>query len=241
MAATDLLDGPAPAISTDTAELGHAGHRDRLRARFLNGGPDALPDYELLELLLFSAILRKDTKPLAKKLIARFGDFAGVVSATPAQLAAEGLSDTAVALIKAVQAGAVRLGRQKVLNQPILSSWSALTDYLRSVMAHEANEHFRLLFLDKKNRLIRDEIQAQGTVDHTPVYVREVVKRALDLGATALILVHNHPSGDATPSRADIEMTREIAKAAKPLNIAIHDHIIVGKAEPTSLRAMGLM
>jgi DNA repair protein RadC len=194
VAVTDLLDGPAPASSSDTAEPGHSGHRDRLRARFLNGGADALPDYELLELILFSAILRRDTKPLAKKLIHRFGDFAGVVSATPAQLAAEGLSDSVVALIKAVQAGAVRLGRQKVLNQPILSSWSALTDYLRSAMAHETNEHFRLLFLDKKNRLIRDEIQAQGTVDHTPVYVREVVKRALDLGATALILVHNHPT-----------------------------------------------
>jgi DNA repair protein RadC len=237
---TDLLDGHAPA-TPDKAEPGHSGHRDRLRARFLNGGPDALPDYELLELLLFSAILRKDTKPLAKKLIHRFGDFAGVVTASPAQLAAEGLTESVVALVKAVQAGAVRLGQQKVLNQPILSSWSALIDYLRAAMAHEQNEHFRLLFLDRKNRLIRDEVQARGTVDHTPVYIREVVKRALELGATALILVHNHPSGDPTPSRADIDMTRDIAKAAAPLGVTIHDHIIVGKGEPASLRALGLM
>jgi len=235
-----MLDG-LPPPETDTAEPGHAGHRDRLRARFMNGGADAMPDYELLELLLFSAILRKDTKPLAKKLINRFGDFAGVIRAQPDQLAAEGLSDSAVALLKVTQAGALRLSRQTVMTQPVLSSWSALIDYLRAAMAHEANEHFRLLFLDRKNRLIGDEVQARGTVDHTPVYIREVVKRALDLGATALILVHNHPSGDPTPSRADIEMTRDIAKAAAPLGITIHDHIIVGKGEPASLRALGLM
>jgi DNA repair protein RadC len=235
-----MLDG-LPPPETDTAEPGHAGHRDRLRARFMTGGADAMPDYELLELLLFSAILRKDTKPLAKKLINRFGDFAGVIRARPDQLAAEGLSDSAVALLKVTQAGALRLSRQTVMTQPVLSSWSALIDYLRAAMAHEANEHFRLLFLDRKNRLIGDEVQARGTVDHTPVYVREVVKRALDLGATALILVHNHPSGDPTPSRADIEMTRDIAKAAAPLGVTIHDHIIVGKGEPASLRALGLM
>jgi DNA repair protein RadC len=235
-----MLDG-LPPPETDTAEPGHAGHRDRLRARFMNGGADAMPDYELLELLLFSAILRKDTKPLAKKLINRFGDFAGVIRAQPDQLAAEGLSDSAVALLKVTQAGALRLSRQTVMTQPVLSSWSALIDYLRAAMAHEANEHFRLLFLDRKNRLIGDEVQARGTVDHTPVYIREVVKRALDLGATALILVHNHPSGDPTPSRADIEMTRDIAKAAAPLGVTIHDHIIVGKGEPASLRALGLM
>jgi DNA repair protein RadC len=235
-----MLDG-LPSPETDTAEPGHAGHRDRLRARFMTGGADAMPDYELLELLLFSAILRKDTKPLAKRLIARFGDFAGVIRARPDQLAAEGLSDSAVALLKVTQAGALRLSRQTVMTQPVLSSWTALIDYLRAAMAHEANEHFRLLFLDRKNRLIGDEVQARGTVDHTPVYIREVVKRALDLGATALILVHNHPSGDPTPSRADIEMTRDIAKAAAPLGVTIHDHIIVGKGEPASLRALGLM
>jgi DNA repair protein RadC len=186
---------PKPiSLIPDEAEPGHAGHRQRLRDRFMSGGADALPDYELLELLLFSAIPRKDTKPLAKQLIHRFGDFAGVISAPPAQLALEGLSGNTIATLKLIQAGAHRLGRQRVMDLPILSSWTALTEYLHSAMAREANEQFRLLFLDRKNRLIRDEVQARGTVDHTPVYVREVVKRALELGATALILVHNHPT-----------------------------------------------
>ncbi len=237
---TGLLSGVTPPVP-DGAPPDHSGHRQRLRDRFMDGGADAMPDYELLELLLFSAIPRKDTKPLAKRLIHRFGDFAGVIAAPASQLAVEGLSDNAIALLKLMQAGALRLSRQKVMTQPILSSWSALIDYLRAAMAHEANEHFRLLFLDRKNRLIGDEVQARGTVDHTPVYVREVVKRALDLSATALILVHNHPSGDPTPSRADIEMTRDIAKAAAPLGIIIHDHIIVGRGEPASLRALGLL
>jgi len=212
-----------------------------LRSRFISGGPDALPDYELLELALYGPILRKDTKPLAKRLIAKFGDFAGVISASPAQLAAEGLNDNIIATLKVIQAGAVRLGRQRVMTQPILSSWSALTEYLHSAMAREANEQFRLLFLDRKNRLIHDEVQGRGTVDHTPVYVREVVKRALELSATALILVHNHPSGDATPSRADIEMTRDIARALTPVGVTVHDHIIIGRGEPASLKAMGLI
>jgi len=207
----------------------------------MNGGADALPDYELLELVLFSAIPRKDTKPLAKQLIARFGDFAGVISAPPAQLELEGLSANTIATLKLIQAGAVRLGRQRVMTQPVLSSWTALTEYLHSAMAREANEQFRLLFLDRKNRLIHDEVQARGTVDHTPVYIREVVKRALELSATALILVHNHPSGDATPSRADIEMTRDIARALTPVGVTVHDHVIVGGGEPASLRAMGLI
>lgn len=236
-----MTQKPASASPDDEAEPGHTGHRQRLRDRFMTGGADALPDYELLELLLFAAIPRRDVKPLAKQLINRFKDFAGVISAPPAALAAEGLSDNSIATLKLVQAGALRLGRQRVLDRPILSSWSALIDYLRSAMAHEANEQFRLLFLDRKNVLIAEEIQARGTVDHTPVYVREVVKRALELGATALILVHNHPSGDPTPSRADIEMTRDIAKAAGPLGVTIHDHIIIGRGEPASLRALGLM
>jgi DNA repair protein RadC len=207
----------------------------------MNGGADALPDYELLELVLFAAIPRKDTKPLAKQLIARFGDFAGVISALPSQLALEGLSDNTIATLKLIQAGAVRLSRQRVMSQPILSSWAALTEYLHSAMARETNEQFRLLFLDRKNRLIGDEVQQRGTVDHTPVYVREVVKRALELSATALILVHNHPSGDTTPSRADIEMTRDIARALTPVGVTVHDHVIVGGGEPASLRAMGLL
>ena len=233
---------PKPAsLILDEAEPGHAGHRQRLRDRFMIGGADALPDYELLELVLFGPILRKDTKPLAKKLIEHFGDFAGVISASPAQLTLQGLNENTIATLKLIQAGALRLSRQRVMTQPILSSWTALTDYLHSAMAREANEQFRLLFLDRKNRLIGDEIQARGTVDHTPVYVREVVKRALELGATALILVHNHPSGDATPSRADIEMTRDIARALSPLGVTVHDHIIIGRGEPASLRAMGLL
>ncbi len=207
----------------------------------MQGGGDALPDYELLELLLFSAIPRRDIKPLAKQLIRRFRDFAGVLSASAADLEAEGLKENAVALIKVVQAGALRLGRAQVLDRPILSSWTALIDYLRAAMAHDSVEQFRLLFLDRKNALIAEEMQTRGTVDHAPVYPREVVKRALELGATALILVHNHPSGDPTPSKADIEMTREIARAAAPLGIALHDHIVIGRGEPVSFRAQGLL
>ena len=220
---------------------GHVGHRHRLRERFLKAGPDALPDYELLELLLFWAIPRQDVKPLAKRLIGHFGSFARVVGASPADLMGQGLSEGSVALMKVIQASALRLGKEQVINRTLLSSSSALYDYLRTAMAHETEEQFRLLFLDRKNALIADEVQTKGTVDHAPVYVREVVKRALQLGATALILVHNHPSGDPTPSRADIEMTREIARAATPLGITVHDHIIVGRGEPASLRAMGLM
>jgi DNA repair protein RadC len=207
----------------------------------MKGGADAMPDYELLELLLFAAIPRRDTKPLAKQLIKRFGSFAGVVAAPIAELAAADLSENTISLIKLVQASGLRLGKQQLLDRPVLSSWAALTDYLRAAMAHETNEQFRLLFLDRKNALIAEEVQARGTVDHTPVYVREVVKRALELGATALILVHNHPSGDPAPSRADIEMTREIVRAATPLGVTIHDHIIVGRGEPASLRALGLI
>jgi len=220
---------------------GHAGHRHRLRERFLKAGADALPDYELLELLLFWAIPRRDVKPLAKRLIARFGSFAKVAGAAPADLAGLGLTENSVALLKVVQAAGLRLGKEQVQDRMILSSSSVLYGYLRTAMAHEVQEQFRLLFLDRKNALIADEVQSKGTVDHAPVYVREVVKRALELGATALILVHNHPSGDPTPSRADIEMTREIARTAAPLGITVHDHIIVGRGEPASLRAMGLM
>jgi DNA repair protein RadC len=226
---------------TEEGPPDYLGHRQRLRDRFMQGGGDALPDYELLELLLFSAIPRRDLKPLAKQLIRRFRDFAGVLSASPADLEAEGLKENAVALIKVVQAGALRLGRAQVLDRPILSSWTALLDYLRAAMAHESVEQFRLLFLDRKNALIAEEVQTRGTVDHAPVYPREVVKRALELGATALILVHNHPSGDPTPSKADIEMTREIARASALLGITVHDHIVIGRGDPVSFRAQGLL
>jgi len=232
---------PAGESEAAAGEPDHAGHRGRLRQRFLTGGGDALPDYELLELLLFEAILRRDVKPLAKQLIRRFGDFGRVLSAAPGELAAAGLSERAVAMIKLVQAAALRMGRQEIGQRTILSSWSRLIDYLRTAMAHESVEQFRLLFLDRKNGLIADEIQGRGTIDHTPVYPREVVKRALELGAAAIILVHNHPSGDTTPSRDDVAMTAEIVKAAGALGIAVHDHVIIGRGEPASLRALGLM
>jgi DNA repair protein RadC len=225
----------------DEPDSGHAGHRQRLRERFLKGGGDALADYELLELLLFAAIPRRDVKPLAKQLIRRFGDFGRVVGATPGELESAGLSDGSVAAIKLVQAAALRLGRQEIGQRTILSSWSRLIEYLRAAMGHEQVEQFRLLFLDRKNGLIADEVQARGTVDHAPVYPREVVKRALDLGPTAIILAHNHPSGDTTPSRDDVQMTAEVVKAATALGIAVHDHVIIGRGEPASLKALGLM
>ena len=220
---------------------GRAGHRHRLRERFLKGGGAALPDYELLELLLFETIPRVDVKPLAKDLVRRFGGYGRVLSAAPGELASAGLNERAVAMIKLVHESALRLGQAELRQRTVLSSWSRLMEYLRTAMAHEPVEQFRLLLLDRKNALIADEVMARGTVDHAPVYPREVVKRALELGATALILVHNHPSGDPTPSRDDIAMTREIAKAAGALGIAVHDHVIVGRGEPASLKSLGLM
>lgn len=219
-----------------------AGHRQRLKERFASGGPEALPDYELLEMVLFSAIPRRDTKPLAKRLLERFGSFAEVINAPPERLKeVEGVGDAAVTQLKIVRAGALRLMRGGIMQRPVLGSWSAVLEYCRAAMAFETREQFRILFLDKKNRLIADEVQQQGTVDHTPVYIREVVKRALELSASAIILVHNHPSGDPTPSRADIDMTRQIADAAKPLGIAIHDHVIVGRQGHASLKGLRLL
>jgi DNA repair protein RadC len=230
-----------PQTPDDDAPL-HAGHRARLRARFLAGGSDALPDYELLEMLLFAAIPRKDTKPLAKALLARFGSFAEVIAAPRARLLeVKGMSDSAVTQMKLVETAALRLSRTAVLGRPALSSWNALLDYCMAAMARSPQEEFRVLFLDRKNILIADEVQARGTVDHTPVYPREIVKRALDHGATALILVHNHPSGDPTPSRADIEMTRNIAAAAKGLGITVHDHLVIGRAGHVSFKALNLL
>lgn len=220
----------------------HSGHRQRLKERFLTGGPDALPDYELLELLLFSAIPRRDTKPLAKQLLERFGSFAEVINASPERLReVKGVGDAAVTQIKLARAAALRLMRGSIMQRPVLSSWTAVLEYCRAAMGFDEREAFRILFLDKKNRLIADEVQQHGTVDHTPVYVREVVKRALELSASAIILVHNHPSGDPTPSRADIDMTRQIVEAAKPLGIAIHDHVIVGRQGHASLKALKLL
>jgi DNA repair protein RadC len=220
----------------------YLGHRDRLRARFRDAGTDALSDYEMLELVLFRALPRRDVKPLAKNLIARFGSFAEAVSAPEARLReVKGLGDAAITELKIVQAAASRLARGQVKGKPVLSSWSGVLDYCRTAMAFADKEQFRILFLDKRNQLIADELQQTGTVDHTPVYPREVVKRALELSATAIILVHNHPSGDPTPSRADIQMTQSIQEIAKPLGISVHDHIIVGKDGHASLKGLKLI
>jgi DNA repair protein RadC len=218
------------------------GHRDRLRARFRQAGPEALADYEMLELVLFRAIPQRDVKPLAKTLLERFGSFAEVISAPPERLKeVDGLGEAAVTEFKVVQAAAQRLVKGQVRKRPARSSWSAVIDYVRTAQAFAEKEQFRILFLDKRNHLIADEVQQQGTVDHTPVYPREVVKRALELSATAIILVHNHPSGDPTPSHSDIEMTKQIAEVAKPLGVALHDHIIVGKDGHASLKGLRLI
>ncbi len=220
----------------------HLGHRGRLRARFLKGGGDALPDYELLELILFGANPRGDVKPVAKALMKEFDSFARVISAEPAELAQiKGVGETAVAALKAVQAAAIRLTREEAAEAPVIGSWDRLIDYCRASMAHNKTEVLRVLFLDRKNKLIADELQQQGTVDHTPLYPREVVKRALDLGASAIILVHNHPSGDPTPSTADIEMTREVSRAAAALGVAVHDHVVIGRSGHVSFRSDGLL
>ena len=218
------------------------GHRERLRERFRDAGAEAVSDYELLELLLFRAIPRRDVKPLAKNLITTFGSFAEVISAPTARLAeVKGLGTTAITELKIIHAAASRLARGQVRKRPVLSSGSNVIDYCRTTMAFAEKEQFRVLFLDKRNQLIVDEVQQTGTVDHTPVYLREVVKRALEWSATALILVHNHPSGDPTPSGADIEMTRTIVEVAKPLGIAVHDHIIVGRDGHASLKGLKLI
>jgi DNA repair protein RadC len=218
------------------------GHRQRLRDRFLTAGGDALSDYEVLELILFRAIPKRDLKPLAKHLLAEFGSFAEVISAPVERLKqVKGLGDAAITEIKIVQAAASRLTRGEIGHRHVLSSWASVLDYCRADMAFDDKERFRILFLDKGNRLIKDEVQQTGTVDHAPVYPREVVKRALELAATAIILVHNHPSGDPTPSRADVQMTQAIIEVARPLGIAVHDHIIVGKDGHASLKALKLI
>lgn len=218
------------------------GHRERLRSRFMEAGSEALADYEMLELILFRAVPRRDVKPLAKILLRKFGSFAEVISAPPARLAeVGGLGEAAITEFKVVQAAAHRLAKGKVKSRPVLSSWHSVLDYCRAAQAFAEKEQFRILFLDKRNQLIADELQQVGTVDHTPVYPREVVKRALELSATAIILVHNHPSGDPTPSQADIEMTKQIASVAKPLGVLLYDHIIVGKEGHASLKGLRLI
>jgi DNA repair protein RadC len=218
------------------------GHRERLRERFDEGGADALPDYELLELVLFHAFARGDTKPLAKELIRIFGSFAEVIGADRQRLlSVPGVGERVVMELKLVQAAALRMMRGDVIERTAIGSWSSLIAYCRAAMAHHAREQFRILFLDRKNRVIADEVQQEGTVDHTPVYPREVIKRALDLSATAIILVHNHPSGDVTPSHADIDMTKRIIEAAERLGITVHDHVIVGREGHASMKALNLI
>ena len=218
------------------------GHRERLRQRLLEQGPSSLSDYEVIEFLLFGAKPRGDVKPLAKSLIARFGSLAAVLSASPMELKkVAGMGDASVAALSIIREAATRLARADILEQPVISSWNQVVDYCRTVMGRASVEEFRVLFLDRKNRLIADEQQQRGTVDHTPVYPREVVKRALELSASALILVHNHPSGDPTPSAGDIAMTREIRETASRMGIELHDHLIVTRTGETSFRSSGLL
>ncbi|HEY1735208.1 MAG TPA: DNA repair protein RadC [Methylovirgula sp.] len=232
-----------PADSAPAVDAQHyIGHRERLRARFLKGGGDALADYELLELVLFRAIPRRDVKPLAKALLARFGSFAGVVSARPERLREiAGLGEAAIVELKIVAEAAKRFAKVKVENRPAMGSFSAVLDYCRTAMAFLDREEFRILFLDKKNLLIADEVQSTGTIDHAPVFPREIIRRAFELNATALILIHNHPSGDPSPSQTDIQMTRQIVSLGKSLNVAVHDHLIIGRDGFTSFKSLQLI
>lgn len=225
----------APATSME-------GHRARLRQKLLSAGPEAIADHELLEMVLFLALPRRDTKSVARALIARFGSFANAIAAPAREIAAvDGIGEAAAAALKIIQAASLRLARAEIMDRPVLSNWDALMGYLTAVMAREKVEQFRILFLDSRNRLLADEAQARGTVNHTPVYPREIVKRALELHATSLILAHNHPSGDPTPSRDDIAMTGLIVEAARTLSISVHDHVVVGNGKWLSFRQQGLL
>ncbi len=237
-AQSSLFEAPASAPAVDD----RAGHRERLRTRFREAGSDAVADYELLEMILYRAYPRGDTKPLAKRLIAEFGSFAEVLNAPEQRLSEiEGCGIRAIDEIKLARAAATRLMRGEIMGRKVLNSWQAVLDYCKAAQGFDHKEQFRILFLDKKNQLIADEVQQEGTVDHTPVYVREVLKRALELSATAIILVHNHPSGDPAPSRADIDMTRQIIDAGRPLGVGVLDHIIVGRQGYASLKALKQM
>jgi DNA repair protein RadC len=229
--------------NTEPSETPHyLGHRTRLRERFHGAGPDALSDYELLEMVLFAAQPRRDMKPLAKTLLKKFGSFAEVIHAPEPRLReVDGIGDASINQLKLIAAAASRIAKGQLQQRAMLSSWNDVIDYCRTSMAFADKEQFRILFLDKRNQLIADEVQQTGTVDHTPVYPREVIKRALELSATAIILVHNHPSGDPTPSSADIQMTRAIIDIASPLGISVHDHIIVGKNGHASMKGLKLI
>jgi DNA repair protein RadC len=233
-----LADGAEP----DRAGHDGAGHRARLRQRLAEGGGDALLDHELIEYLLALAIPRRDTKPLAKALLREFGGIGGLMTADWQSISrVPGMGDTSVAAIKIVQATALRLLKSEVVERPVLASWQALLDYLRADMAYLTVERVRVLHLNTRNQLIRDEVMSEGSIDQAAIYTREVIKRAMDLGSSSLILVHNHPSGDPSPSRADIDITRNIVDAAKRLGISVHDHIIIGAQGHMSFRAQGLI
>jgi DNA repair protein RadC len=235
-------DQPAPPKNLPAEPPHYHGHRQRLRERFQAAGADALSDYELLEMVLFTAQPRRDMKPLAKALLKKFGAFAEVIHAPePLLREVDGIGEATITQLRLIAAAANRIAKGELKQKQALSSWQDVITYCRTSMAFADKEQFRLLFLDKRNQLIADEVQQTGTVDHTPVYPREVIKRALELSATAIILVHNHPSGDPTPSQADIRMTKAIVDIAKPLGIAVHDHIIVGRNGHTSLKGTGLM
>ncbi len=225
----------------DTHANGH-GHRARLRKRLIEGGGDALLDHELIEYVLALAIPRKDTKPLAKALLHEFGGIAGLLTADADAIGrVKGVGEGAVAALKIVQAASLRLLQDRIRDQPVLASWQALLDYLRADMAHKTTERVRVLHLNSRNMLIRDEAMAEGSIDQAAIHPREVIRRAIDLGSSAIILVHNHPSGDPAPSRADIALTRDIADAGKKLGITVHDHIVIGANGHSSMRGMGLL
>lgn len=229
-------------MGTATSKPDHAGHRQRLRERFLKGGGETLPDYELLELLLFNALPRRDTKPLAKALLRRFPGFAAIIGADPEELReVDGVGDSVIVALKIVDAAAIRVVREDVMDRPVLGNWQRLMEYCHAALGRNRIESFRILFMNRRNELIADEEQQRGTIDHTPVYPREVVKRALELQAAAIIMVHNHPSGNATPSQADIKMTHEIKEIAGKLGIVLHDHVIVARKGSTSFRQAGLL
>jgi len=244
--AAALETGSAPSAghnsgTADAPKPHYHGHRGRVRERVMKAGVEPLADYELLELLLFYSIERIDTKPMAKALLERFGTLGDVFAAEPAQLREFEIDQRTLVHFKAMREVGRRLAERKVKDMPVLTNWQQLIDYCHAALAHEKTEQFRILFLDRKNVLIADEVQQRGTIDHTPVYPREVVKRALALNAAALILVHNHPSGDPKPSRDDIEMTREIKTASEALGITIHDHLVIGRKGHASFRSLGLL
>jgi DNA repair protein RadC len=241
MSATTRRRKPRQLAETAPSEPHYYGHRERLRQRLIDAGAENLPDYELLEVILFVSNPRGDVKPLAKGLLDRFGSFAAVMSADPGALLEAGLGLVGVAAIKSVREAALRLMRSELQDRPVVNSWDKLIDYCSAQIAHGKIEEFHILFLDRKNVLIKHERQQRGTVDHTPVYPREVIKRALELEASALILVHNHPSGDPTPSKADIAVTQDIKKAAAPVGVTLHDHVIIGRNRHVSLRELGLV